>query len=377
MKKIIALLLAAALAVSAAACTSEKSSGSSSRTEESASRSEETTGSEEKGSAQIAADSEEIENQLKKLEASGICGVVWAERDGKKIASYSNGALYNYVKITTDTPMPIGSVSKQFCAAAILILQERGRLSVNDTLDRYYPEYAEGRKITLHNMLSQRSGIVNLDASTPLGEVTYDKTDEENTSALLGWLFKQPLGFEPGDRYEYSNFNFILLGNIVEKVSGQKYVDFLRENIFKPLKMDHSGSVDELGSSPGWAEGFSYTNDDFVPVGIQPGLCKGAGDLVSNAADMTVWMNALPSGRVISAESYKAMTTDYSPKEHYGYGIRVNFSGGVGHFGLNGHFLAFDYINEKKKITLFMAFSTGGESKMTEAYFGMLGAINN
>ena len=246
MKKIIALLLAAALAVSAAACTSEKSSGSSSGTEESASRSEETTGSEEKGSAQIAADSEEIENQLKKLEASGICGVVWAERDGKKIASYSNGALYSYVKITTDTPMPIGSVSKQFCAAAILILQERGRLSVNDTLDRYYPEYAEGRKITLHNMLSQRSGIVNLDASTPLGEVTYDKTDEENTSALLGWLFKQPLGFEPGDRYEYSNFNFILLGNIVEKVSGQKYVDFLRENIFKPLKMDHSGSVDSV-----------------------------------------------------------------------------------------------------------------------------------
>ena len=235
MKKIIAILLAAALAVSAAACTSEKSSGSSSRTEESASRSEETTGSEEKGSAQIAADSEEIENQLKKLEASGICGVVWAERDGKKIASYSNGALYNYVKITTDTPMPIGSVSKQFCAASILILQERGRLSVNDTLD-----------ITLHNMLSQRSGIVNLDASTPLGEVTYDKTDEENTSALLGWLFKQPLGFEPGDRYEYSNFNFILLGNIVEKVSGQKYVDFLRENIFKPLKMDHSGSVDSV-----------------------------------------------------------------------------------------------------------------------------------
>ena len=133
-------------------------------------------------------------------------------------------------------------------------LQEQGKLSVNDTLDKYYPEYKEAGRITLHNMLSNRSGIPNLDENTPLDEITYEHNDKENTEILLKWVFSQPLLFEPDSEYRYSNYNFLLLGNIVEKLSGKTYIEFLRENILKPLGMDHTGSVDELKDSPDWAK---------------------------------------------------------------------------------------------------------------------------
>ena len=153
--------------------------------------------------------------------------------------------------------------------------------------------------------------------------------------------------FEPDSEFVYTNTNFLLLADIVEQVSGKKYVDFLRENFFEPLGMTHTGFIIELGSSPSWAQGNIYKQVD-----TQPGLTKGAGDLISNAADVTAWINALSSGKVISAEAYKAMTTDYSPEEHYGYGLYLQLDGGVGHYGAIQIYSAFDYVNTDKKQTL-------------------------
>ena len=324
------------------------------------------------GTVDFTAANDAVRTALEKLEAAHYSGVVYAEKDGKPVAVYADGKLSGGVPITIDTPMPIGSVSKQFCAAAVMLLQEQGKLSVNDTLGTYYPAYEAGKDITLHQMLANRSGIPNLDENTPLDEVTFDKTDEENTATLTEWLFAQPLLFEPDEKFSYSNFNFFLLSNIVEKVSGKRYIDFLRESFFTPLGMEHTGSVDELEASPEWAKGFSYEKPDFVPAGIMPGLCKGAGDIIATAADMTAWMNALRTGKSVSAESYKAMTTDYSQEsDHYGYGLYVSFGGGVGHFGLTGHFTAADCINEKENLTIFMASNKGGQSAIVDR-FGFL-----
>ena len=191
-----------------------------------------------------------------------------------------------------------------------------------------------------------RSGIPELTEENS-GVVKDNATEEENVASIKKWLFSQPLMFEPDSEFVYTNTNFFLLADIVEQVSGKKYVDFLRENFFEPLGMTHTGSIIELDSSPSWAQGNIYKQID-----TQPGLTKGAGDLISNAADVTAWINALSSGKVISAEAYKAMITDYSPEEHYGYGLYLQLEGGVGHYGAIQIYSAFDYVNTDKKQTL-------------------------
>lgn len=379
MKKALAILLSAFILCSCAACSSENKDDSSSKNEETTTLAEETTASAEpttKSESAFFADNDSIKEALNDLETADFSGIVYAERDGKPAAVYTKGKLYNDKEITIDTPMPVGSVSKQFCAAAIMVLQEQGKLSVTDKLDKYYPEYKEAGRITLHNMLSNRSGIPNLDEKTPLDDITHEHTDKENTEILLKWVFEQPLLFEPDSEYRYSNFNFFLLGNIVEKISGKTYIEFLRENIFKPLGMNHTGSVDELKNSPDWAKEFSYELTDFIPVGIMPGLCKGAGDIISNAADMTTWLHALPEGKVVSKDSYKAMTTDYTnTTDHYGYGLMTEMSSGIGHFGLTGHFTACDYFCVDEKLTLFMASNSAGQSTIVNNFYAISNAL--
>ena len=280
------------------------------------------------GNSRRGVDHDLIRGVRNRKEENEFEGVVYAVENGKPVASYAKGTLENGKEITLDSPM------------------DQGKLSVSDTLDKYYSDYAEGKKLSLHNLLSMRSGIPELTEENS-DVVKEDATEEENVASIKKWLFSQPLMFEPDSEFVYTNTNFLLLADIVEQVSGKKYVDFLRENFFEPLGMTHTGFIIELGSSPSWAQGNIYKQVD-----TQPGLTKGAGDLISNAADVTAWINALSSGKVISAEAYKAMTTDYSPEEHYGYGLYLQLDGGVGHYGAIQIYSAFDYVNTDKKQTL-------------------------
>ena len=308
MKKILAFILSAMIVCAASGCASNSTASDKDATQAA------TTAAEAVPEATAATADPAVSKDMEQtIEQNEFEGVVYAVENGKPVASYAKGTLENGKEITLDSPMPLGSVSKQFCAAAIMLLRDQGKLSVSDTLDKYYSDYAEGKKLSLHNLLSMR----------------------------------QPLMFEPDSEFVYTNTNFLLLADIVEQVSGKKYVDFLRENFFEPLGMTHTGFIIELGSSPSWAQGNIYKQVD-----TQPGLTKGAGDLISNAADVTAWINALSSGKVISAEAYKAMTTDYSPEEHYGYGLYLQLDGGVGHYGAIQIYSAFDYVNTDKKQTL-------------------------
>lgn len=381
MKKVFAVLLSSLLLCSAAACSQGGKSGSPDGTTAAVTEAateevtEEATEAVTAPEPQITAANDDIEMMLGALKGMDFSGVVYAERDGEPIAVYVGGVLDNRVPVALDTPMPVGSITKQFCAASILLLQEQGKLSVEDTLDKYYPDYQYGDKITLHNLLSMRSGVVNFDEKTPSDLISMEKTDAENTDALLGWVFEQPLNFEPDTKYEYSNFNYVLLANIAEKATGERWNDFMRESFFEPLGMEHTGFVDELADSPAWAEGFAYQPSQLSP-GIEPGVAKGAGSVISTAADMTKWMNSLTSGKIISEESYQAMTTAYSTTGNgYGYGLMTDFGGGVGHFGNIGIFTAGDYIYEKKNITLFVASNAGGTSAVTSQFFNLTAAL--
>ena len=157
---------------------------------------------------------------------------------------------------------------------------------------------------------------------------------------------------------------------IVEQVSGMNYVDYVRENFWQPLNMTHTGSLEELPSSPEWAHGCTYEGLD-----KQPGLTKGCGDMISNAADITIWLNSLKNGDIISKESFEAMTTDYSDGKQYGYAFRPVISGGAAHAGENGIYTAFDYINTDKQFTLFLASNSETSTKTGNLFMDILNLL--
>src|ERR1700722_752034 len=137
-----------------------------------------------------------------------------------------------------DTKFHIASLSQSFTAAAILLLQERGLLNISDSISVYVPDYPNGGRITIHQLLTHTSGIPNINNMPE-----YDTISRfSQTPASLVNVFKhKPLDFEPGAKYAYSNSNYNLLAYIIEKVSGKSYGEFIMENILGPLQMTHTG----------------------------------------------------------------------------------------------------------------------------------------
>ncbi len=270
------------------------------------------------------------------IEEHDFHGVVYATRNGEVVCEAARGMANTAEgkEMTTDTMFPIGSLSKQFCATAVLLLQEQGKLSVDDKLSEYFPEYTVAKDVTVKNLLTNRSGIINHLIGLYEYEYTLsaDATQEENEQTILEWFYTKELAFKPDARYEYSNGNFFLLSLIVEQASGQNYSDFVKENILIPLEMNNSGFYEELYNHPDLAEHKSEPTD--IPFDYElKGLAQGAGDLVSNAKDMYKWMTSLREHTILSEESYKEMTTDYSPTVGYGYGIGVLPNGSLSHTG--------------------------------------------
>ena len=152
-----------------------------------------------------------------------------------------------------------------------------------------------------------------------------------------------------------SNVNYTLLAYVVEQVSGMAYEDFIRQNIFEPLGMTHSGFSSEAAENPQW--GLTYEN--LVPGSDQLAWMKGCGDIVSTAGDMDIWMTALQSGKVVCEESYREMATSYSngsaSYSGYGYGLTLCPRGGWGHGGSSVSSSNFIYFNAEYGYNLFIA----------------------
>lgn len=279
-------------------------------------------------------------------EDAAFSGVVLMTKDGKTVYEESAGFEKNNSQepITVDTLFCMGSVSKQFAAGAILILQQDGELSVDDPLTKYYPQYTIGKDLTIRHLLDMRSGIKEFydieyidDAFTELptgelrGKVTNRNTVEENRQILEDWILRQPLEFEPDTSFEYCNSNYFLLARIVEKVSGMSYSDYVRERIFDPLGMTNSMFIDEVDfrNVPHLAAPTVHPHTVFV------GITMGLGDMISNAKDIDRWLTSLKTNQILTKESVEMMSTDYTSDvddEDYGFGIRM-FGNGLFHAG--------------------------------------------
>lgn len=200
-----------------------------------------------------------------------------------------------------DTTFPIGSITKQFIALSILQLEEQGKLTTEDKLDRYFPEYKYADKINLENMLNHSSGIPDFTNQPSFMEFREDQVSNEDVFKLVKDM---DLVFNPGESFEYSNTNYLLLGMVVEKVSGMDLETYLDENIFKPLDMKSTGV--SYGRDNMYPIATCYTGFlELTPVGDFELLKRagGAGDMYSTTEDLYKWHRALREKKLVGQKS--------------------------------------------------------------------------
>lgn len=230
------------------------------------------------------------------------------------------------------TRFAIASNTKQFTATAIMQLVEQNKISLDETIDKYFPDYKYGNKITIKNLLQMRSGIPDYlneldlfmkdEATINLlkeyeNNVYYDKYVEDyrwSSEMILKNLYLTELIFEPGEEYDYCNTNYYLLGLIIEEVTGMSFEDYLNEYIFKPSGMDSSSLIPLDSDAKG------HGSDESGEIVANPKFTYSAGAIYSNVFDMFRWSRALHKGDIITRESYEEMTT---PIDDYGYGLFI------------------------------------------------------
>jgi D-alanyl-D-alanine carboxypeptidase len=229
-----------------------------------------------------------------------------------------------HIPLRADSVFRIGSVTKQFTAAALLTLVEAGRVSLNDPLSLYLPDYPNGDRITLLQLLNHTSGVKTYSNLPGYAEATIR---QDFTTAQLIALFKdQPPDFAPGSNWSYSNSGYALIGAVIEAVTGMPWHEYLEQRLFEPLGMRHTG----YGHDPRFANqqvpGYAYESDTIRPA-LPMSMTQpyAAGALVSNVDDLLIWNRALHEGRVLRNEAYTQMITPVGaaaqPGIGYGFGI--------------------------------------------------------
>ncbi len=249
-------------------------------------------------------------------------------KGGKLVYTHAYGKAH----IDPDKPaMPdmrysIGSVSKQFTAAAILLLQEQGKLSLDDAVGKYVPGITRGDEVTIRQVLSHTSGYQDF---WPEDYLMTPMMKPASAQQILDTWAKKPLDFEPGTKWQYSNTNFVIAGLIVEKVNGQKLMDFLGEHIFHPLGMKSVWNSDEAKLTQ--TDATPYIRAALGPLRLAPKEGRGwmfaAGELAMTAHDLALWDESLIAQSVLKPESYKQMFTEVKLNDgkgtHYGLGVEV------------------------------------------------------
>ncbi len=243
--------------------------------------------------------------------------------------------------ITPDTVFRLGSISKQFTAAMILQLVQEGRLSLDDPISRFFPEYPQpSASATVRQLLNQTSGIA--DRGDLQGITVEAITNRPYTTAERIALFRdRPAPAAPGQAWAYNNSNYVMLGAIIEAVTGRPWHQVLEERITGPLGLTSIGYGVDRETRPGMARG--YTEDDGAArpaMRIHMSVPHGAGALVGTVGDLARWNQALHGGRVVSAELYRAMTSPAplpDGRTHpYGFGLALDETNGrptIGHGG--------------------------------------------
>lgn len=274
------------------------------------------------GNALTSAINQELEKTFKSNEPGAA---VIAVKDGQVVfrKGYGMANLELGVAIEPDMIFRIGSVTKQFTAVSILMLMEQGKLSLSDEITKFLPDYpTQGHKITIEHLLTHTSGIKSY---TSLPEWLPLWRKDMTMKELIDLFKNKPMEFAPGDSWNYNNSAFVLLGAIIEKITGQSYGEFVEKNIFTPLGMTQSFYDNTQRVIPRRAAGYSkngsgYANAQYLSMS-QP---HAAGSLMSTVDDLAKWDASLYTEKLVKQESLKKAWTPFvmngGRPTNYGYG---------------------------------------------------------
>ncbi|MGL1893969.1 MAG: beta-lactamase family protein [Spirochaetaceae bacterium] len=232
---------------------------------------------------------------------------------------YGMANVEHEVKNNSNTKFRIGSMTKQFTAMAILILQEKGLLNISDNIDQYIPNCPESwKEITIHQLLTHTSGIPNF---TSFPEYMDVMKKEHSVLQIMSLFMDKSLKYTPGKFFSYSNSGYIVLGYIIEKVSNKKYEDYLNEHIFKKIGMKNTGYDHNKEIIKNRATGYYFNgtqNADYIHMSVP----HAAGALYSTVEDLYLWDRALYTDKIVNKKSLDSMFTNYIGS--YGYGWKIN-----------------------------------------------------
>lgn len=225
-------------------------------------------------------------------------------------------------ELKTDNVFQIGSMTKQFTAVAIMILEERGQLNVLNKVSDYVADYPNGDKITLQHLLTHTSGIKDFTKMKTLKDIT----NKEMTPVMLVDFFKnEPIDFQPGEKFEYNNSGYVLLGHIIEVVSGEKYEDFIKKNIFDKVGMKNSYYATDKNII--FNRAYGYHKKDNLLVNktiINYSVPFASGALMSTVDDLFLWQKALNNNVLLNSDTTKKLFTknklNNGETVSYGYG---------------------------------------------------------
>jgi len=234
---------------------------------------------------------------------------------------YGSANLEWQISDTPSTKFRLGSITKQFTAASILLLEERGKLKVEDPVRKYLPDApAAWNKMTIFHVLTHTAGIPNF---TNFPDYRSTEALATTPEKLVARFRDKPLEFEPGEKWNYSNSGYVLLGYLIEKISGESYEAFVQKNIFTPLGMKDSGYDSNFAIIPRRATGYEPGPNGPVNAGfVHMSIPFAAGALYSTSEDILRWEQGLFGGKLLSAASLQKMTTPF--KSDYAFGLQVH-----------------------------------------------------
>jgi D-alanyl-D-alanine carboxypeptidase len=281
--------------------------------------------------AALARKVDSIANQV--LQQTGVPSATVAVVRHGQLAyanAYGCAKLDPCVNATPDMRYAIGSISKQFTATAILLLQQEGKLSLDDPISKFIPGLTRGNEVTIREILSHTSGYQDF---WPQDYVMPMMLKATTPQAIANRWAKQPLDFDPGSRWQYSNTNYTLAGMVVEKASGMPFFQFVRTRILNPLGLT---SASDFDVNPRAATVTGYVRYALGPLrpapDAGPGWMWAAGELAMTASDLAKWDISLIRKSLLRPESYRALTTDVRLNNGvgtgYGLGVDVAMQGG-------------------------------------------------
>lgn len=274
--------------------------------------------------------SQNIENKIDSLlvnvfkDKNGPGGEFLISKAGKPIyqKSFGKANLELDVNLTSENIFQIGSITKQFTAISILILEEKGKLNVIDPVSKYIPDYPLGDKITIHHLLTHTSGIKDFTKMKSLRDIS----QKEMTPKMMIDFFKnEPVDFAPGEKFDYNNSGYVLLGYIIELVSGEEYEEFIQKKIFDKAGMTNSYYASDRKVIPKRAYGYQKKEYGYVnKTQISFSVPFSSGSLMSTVGDMLKWQNALNQNLVLNPKTLEKAFTKYKLNNGqeftYGYG---------------------------------------------------------